>query len=54
LCVTVPQTDDEAEILVKAKETTLEDTHLLTIWRQQFVDALRVLYLCCMCIFKVK
>ncbi|XP_014512864.1 magnesium/proton exchanger isoform X1 [Vigna radiata var. radiata] len=42
LCVTVPQTDDEAEILDKAKETTLEDTHLLTIWRQQFVDALRL------------
>ncbi|TKY52514.1 Magnesium/proton exchanger [Spatholobus suberectus] len=35
----VPQIDDE--ILDKAKETMLEDTHLLTIWRQQFVDALR-------------
>jgi hypothetical protein len=25
-------------------ETQLEDTRLLTIWRQQFVDALTVLY----------
>ncbi|KAL2991833.1 hypothetical protein AAZX31_10G018000 [Glycine max] len=38
----VPSINDEAEILDKAKETTLVDTHLLTIWRQQFLDALRV------------
>ncbi|KAL9318141.1 hypothetical protein ACSQ67_014658 [Phaseolus vulgaris] len=42
LYATVPQIDDEAEILDKAKETMLEDTQLLTIWRQQFVDALRL------------
>ncbi|KAG4981792.1 hypothetical protein JHK87_026541 [Glycine soja] len=39
----VPSINDEAEILDKAKETTLVDTHLLTIWRQQFLDAPRLL-----------
>lgn len=44
LYVRVPQIDDVAENSNKAMETMLEDTHLLTIWRQQFVDALRVLH----------
>ncbi|WJX19922.1 hypothetical protein P8452_09545 [Trifolium repens] len=39
--VRVPQTDD-AENSGKVMETELEDTRLLTIWRQQFVDALTV------------
>ncbi|XP_045833344.1 magnesium/proton exchanger isoform X2 [Trifolium pratense] len=39
--VRVPQTDD-AENSGKFMETELEDTCLLTIWRQQFVDALTV------------
>jgi len=43
LYVRVPQTDD-AESSDKVIETRLEDTCLLTIWRQQFVDALTVLY----------
>lgn len=42
LYVRIPQIDDEAEILDKAKKTMLEDTHLFTIWRQQFADALRL------------
>ncbi|KAK7392305.1 hypothetical protein VNO78_20739 [Psophocarpus tetragonolobus] len=37
LYVRAPQIDEEAETLDKAK-----DTLLLTIWRQQFVDALRL------------
>ncbi|WJX13678.1 hypothetical protein P8452_04046 [Trifolium repens] len=39
--VRVPQIDD-AENSGKFMETELEDTCLLTIWRQQFVDALTV------------
>ncbi|GAU43754.1 hypothetical protein TSUD_36480 [Trifolium subterraneum] len=39
--VRVPQTDN-AENSGKFMETELEDTCLLTIWRQQFVDALTV------------
>ncbi|XP_020201900.1 magnesium/proton exchanger [Cajanus cajan] len=42
LYVRVPRIDDDAKILNKATETMLEDTHLFTIWRQQFVDALRL------------
>ncbi|XP_027363395.1 magnesium/proton exchanger [Abrus precatorius] len=42
LYVRVPQIDEEAEISDEVKETTLEDTHLFTIWTQQFVDALRL------------
>lgn len=41
LYVRVPQIDD-AENSDKVIETRLEDTYLLTIWRQQFVDALTV------------
>ncbi|KAF1880784.1 hypothetical protein Lal_00011844 [Lupinus albus] len=40
--VRVPQRDDAAEVSHKAKEIMLEDTDLLTIWRHQFVDALRL------------
>ncbi|KAL6560583.1 hypothetical protein OROGR_004142 [Orobanche gracilis] len=39
--VRVPQRDDVAEVSHKAKEMMLEDTDLLRIWGQQFVDALR-------------
>ncbi|KAK7269681.1 hypothetical protein RIF29_22415 [Crotalaria pallida] len=40
--VRVPERDDVAEISDKVKERALEDTDLLTIWSQQFVDALRL------------
>ncbi|KAK7277755.1 hypothetical protein RJT34_22771 [Clitoria ternatea] len=40
LYVRLPQIDHEAKISDKAKETMLEDW--VTIWRQQFVDALRL------------
>jgi hypothetical protein len=43
LYVRVPQIDD-AENFDKVIEPRLDDTYLLTIWRQQFVDALTVLY----------
>ncbi|XP_057427190.1 magnesium/proton exchanger [Lotus japonicus] len=36
----VPQIDGIIENSDKAKDSMLEDTHLLTIWGQQFVDAL--------------
>lgn len=42
--IRVPQIED-AENSDKVMETELEDTGLLTIWRQQFVDALTVHYL---------
>lgn len=43
--VRVPQMDDATGNSDKAMETGLEDTHLLTIWKHQFLDALRVLHL---------
>lgn len=42
--VRVPQNDDATGTSDKAMETVLEDTHLISIWKQQFVDALRVLH----------
>lgn len=42
----VPRTDDtpESSNQILQKEMTSEDSHTLALWRQQFVDALMVLY----------
>lgn len=45
----VPEFDDAAESSNKIllEETAFEDSDVLVLWRQQFVDALMVLHFCC-------
>lgn len=49
----VPQIDGIIENSDKAKDSMLKDTHLLTIWGQQFVDALMVLHFIILVILKI-